>query len=149
MMRASHGFTLLELAVAVAVASVLATLGYAGYQSAWEKSNFRNMQEFGIELAMSQQLHRQRFGQYARQVAATGTPSTDLLVMPLADQFHVTVQDSDFRRFSAIVTPHATDLRRLPSECSVLIVESDMGLQRLYSRSSSNQDTSARCIPHG
>ena len=133
-MRAGLGFTLIELTFAIAIVGVLATLSYAGYESSWEKSNFRSMREFGVELALSQQLHRQRYGRYAQGVSSNGAPNANRLV---------------FRGYRAEVTPSASAPLKLPEACRILIVESDMGIQRFGARSASNQNTSERCVPHG
>lgn len=148
-MRSNSGFTLLELSIATAIIGVLATLSYEGYQSSLEKSNFRNMQEFGSEMALSQQLHRQRYGRYSQNIASNGTTNANRLVMQSADQYKITVTRADFRGYSARIQAHASDPLRLPDNCKILIVESDMGIQRFRSRSGTNQDTSSRCIPHG
>ena len=148
-MRTTKGFTVLELMIAVAIVGVLATLSYAGYQSSIEKSNFRNMQEFGIELALNQQLHRQRHGRYASAVAAAGTPSATTLIMPSANDYLITINTADFRQYSATVTPTQNDIRPLPRDCKALVVQSIRGNQRFATRSANGQDTTARCTPHG
>lgn len=148
-MRARHGFTLIELCIAIAVVGVLATLSYAGYESTWEKSNFRAMQEFGIELALNQQLHRQRYGRYAQTVSTTGTPDANRLVMASANRYDIGINSADFRAYSAQVRPHTLDSKRLPANCRVLVVESSMGIQRFGSRSATNQNSTEQCIPHG
>ena len=148
-MRTTKGFTILELMIAVAIVGVLATLSYAGYQSSIEKSNFRNMQEFGIELALNQQLHRQRHGRYASAVAANGASEANKLVMPSASEYRITVTSATFRDYEALVTPKASDKRELPQDCKILVVTSSMGKQRFLARNASGADTSAGCIPHG
>ncbi|MEW6205417.1 MAG: prepilin-type N-terminal cleavage/methylation domain-containing protein [Pseudomonadota bacterium] len=148
-MRAGLGFTLIELAIAIAIVGVLATLSYAGYESAWEKSNFRSMRDFGVELALSQQLHRQRYGRYAQNISSSGTPNASRLILPSASNYNVVVRNSNFRSYLAEVSPRENGPLRLPEACRTLIVESDMGIQRFGARSASNQNTSERCVPHG
>lgn len=148
-MQKALGFSLLELIVVMAIVAILTSLGYAGYQSVWEKSNFRTMQEFGVEVALSQQLHRQRYGRYAQNIASNGSPNANLLVVPSANKYQINISSADFRGFSALIQPHQNDPMRLPNECSVLVVESDLGFQRFGSKSAANQTTSDRCIPHG
>lgn len=148
-MRTTLGFTVLELVVAMAIVAVLATLSYAGYQSTWEKSNFRTMQEFGLEMALKQQLHRQRYGRYAQNISNSGSPNASLLIMPSSNKYRVSINSADFRSFRAEIQPHQNDTMRLPEECRILLVESDMGSQRFGSKSASNQNTSDRCVPHG
>lgn len=148
-MRAGLGFTLIELTFAIAIVGVLATLSYAGYEASWEKSNFRTMREFGVELALSQQLHRQRYGRYAQNVSSSGTPNANRLVLPSSGNYNVVVSNSDFRGYRAEVKPSVNAPLRLPESCRTLIVESDMGIQRFGARSAANQNTSDRCVPHG
>ena len=148
-MRAGLGFTLIELTFAIAIVGVLATLSYAGYESSWEKSNFRSMREFGVELALSQQLHRQRYGRYAQGVSSNGAPNANRLVLPSSAKYSVVVSNSNFRGYRAEVTPSASAPLKLPEACRILFVESDMGIQRFGARSASNQNTSERCVPHG
>lgn len=148
-MRAGLGFTLIELTVAIAIVGVLATLSYAGYEASWEKSNFRTMREFGVELALSQQLHRQRYGRYAQGVSSNGTPNANRLILPSSAKYRVLVSNSDFRGYRAEVTPSAGAPLKLPEACRTLIVESEMGIQRFGARSAANQNTSDRCVPHG
>lgn len=148
-MRAGLGFTLIELAFAIAVVGVLATLSYAGYESSWEKSNFRTMREFGVEFALGQQLHRQRYGRYAENVSSSGSPNANRLVLPSSAKYNVVVSTADFRGYRAVVKPGARTPLKLPEACRILIVESDMGIQRFGARSATNQNTSDRCVPHG
>lgn len=148
-MRAARGFTLLELAITVAIVGVLATLSFAGYESSVERSNFRSMQEFGVELALKQQIHRQRYGRYAQNIANSGSTDANRLVMPSASNYAISVSSADFRGFRAQVQVNQGDTIRLPSDCKVLVVVSDMGNQRFASTSASGQNTSATCIPHG
>lgn len=148
-MRAARGFTLLELMITIAIVGVLATLSYGGFEHLREKSNFRTMQEFGVELALNQQLHRQRYGSYAQRVTSAGTSSSTNMVMPTSDKYTVKVSGADFRGYTAQVTPSTNWPTRLPEECSVLVVESDRGLQRFGAKSATNAPTSDKCIPHG
>ena len=148
-MRATKGFTLLELLAAIAIVGVLATLGYGSYQSNIEKSNFRTMQEFGVELALNQQLHRQRFGRYAQTVSSTGTPAANRLVMPSANKYQINVSSADFRGYTAQVKKHNDSPQKLPTACAVLIVESAVGVQRFGTQSATGQNTSEQCVPHG
>lgn len=148
-MRSNRGFTLLELLAALAILGVLATLGYGSYQSSVEKSNFRSMQEFGVELALNQQLHRQRFGRYAETISTNGSPAANRLVMPSADQYQISVSTADFRGYSAQVRNSANSPKKLPSACVVLTVESAMGIQRFGAQSATGQNTSEQCVPHG
>jgi len=148
-MCATKGFTLLELLAAIAIVGVLATLGYGSYQSNIEKSNFRTMQEFGVELALHQQLHRQRFGRYALTVASTGAPAASRLVMPSVTKYQVNVSSADFRGYTAEVRKHDRSPQKLPMACAVLIVESAVGIQRFGTQSATGQNTSEQCVPHG
>jgi prepilin-type N-terminal cleavage/methylation domain-containing protein len=148
-MCANKGFTLLELLAAIAIVGILATLGYGSYQSNIEKSNFRSMQEFGVELALNQQLHRQRFGRYAQTVSSSGTPAASRLVMPSANKYQVSVSSADFRGYTAEVKKLNDSPQKLPAACSVLIVESAMGIQRFGAESATGQNTSDQCVPHG
>ncbi|WP_334120371.1 prepilin-type N-terminal cleavage/methylation domain-containing protein [Limnobacter sp.] len=148
-MRAGLGFTLIEIAIAIAIVGILATLSFAGYESSWEKSNFRSMREFGVELALSQQLHRQRYGRYAQSISSSGNPDANRLVMPSASKYQVNISSADFRGYRAQVKTHSNDPMRLPTDCRILVVESDMGIQRFGSKSATNQNTSDRCVPHG
>lgn len=148
-MRMGQGFTILELAIAVAIVGILATFSYASYEASWEKSNFRAMREFGVEFALKQQLHRQQFGRYAQRVDNKGLSSPDRLVMASAAEYQVNVSNADLRGYRAEIMPHAEDDRRLPSDCRVLLVESDTGSQRFKTRSSSNEISTKRCIPYG
>nr|WP_294889980.1 prepilin-type N-terminal cleavage/methylation domain-containing protein [uncultured Limnobacter sp.] len=148
-MRAGLGFTLIELIFAMAIVGVLATLSYASYESSWEKSNFRSMREFGVELALKQQLHRQRYGQYAKNVASTGMSDANRLVLPSAVGYQIVVYNPDFRGYRAEIKPSPDAPLKLPEACKILIVESELGIQRFGARSASNQDTSSTCVPHG
>lgn len=148
-MCANKGFTLLELLAAIAIVSVLATLGYGSYQSNIEKSNFRTMQEFGVELALHQQLHRQRFGRYAQTVSNIGAPAANRLVMPSANKYQVRVSNADFRGYRAEVKKNNNSPQKLPKACVVLVVESAMGIQRFGAQSATGQNTSDQCVPHG
>lgn len=148
-MRAARGFTLLELAITIAIVGVLATLSFAGYESSVERSNFRSMQELGVELALKQQMHRQRYGRYAQNIANSGSADANRLVMPSASNYAISVSNADFRGFRALVQAKQGDTKRLPVDCKVLVVESDMGNQRFGSTSGSGQNTSSTCIPHG
>lgn len=102
-----------------------------------------------MELALSQQLHRQRYGRYAQDVSSNGTPNANRLILPSSAKYRVLVSNSDFRGYRAEVTPSAGAPLKLPEACRTLIVESDMGIQRFGARSAANQNTSDRCVPHG
>ena len=107
------------------------------------------MRDFGVELALSQQLHRQRYGRYAQNISTNGTPNPNRLVLPSSNKYSVVISNSDFRGYRAEVRPNANTPLKLPDTCRTLIVESDMGIQRFGARSANNQDTSDRCVPHG
>lgn len=148
-MRLGRGFTIIELMIAVAIVGLLAALGYPSFESLLEKSNFRTMREFGVDLALNQQLHRQRYGRYAQNITSAGISNPTLLVMPTSDQYQVVISRANFRGYIAEVKPSPEAPLRLPEECQTVIVRSDIGLQRFEAKSASNTDTSAVCIPHG
>ncbi|HEX4878223.1 MAG TPA: hypothetical protein VFV39_00130, partial [Limnobacter sp.] len=104
---------------------------------------------FGIDLALRQQMHRQRYGKYAETVASTGNSNINRLVMPSASQYNVNVLSATFHGYRVEVSQRPGETATMPEQCRVLVVESDMGIQRFGARSASNQNTSARCIPHG
>ena len=147
-MQFKLGFTLIELMVALAIASVLASLAWNGYQSHIQNTNFNMMRDAASKFALKQQQHRQHFGQYASQVKASGNASASTLIFPEVSDFNTRILSSDFRSFSASLQAKTGSLS-LKQECKTLIVQSQQGYLSFRSTDSNNKDSSKQCLPRG
>lgn len=147
-MARPNGFTILELMIALAVVGVLATLAYANYGDQIQRSNFKTMREVAAKLALSQQAHRQRYGRYASEVAAYGTPNTNRLIFKDASSYSIAIESADFRGFEANLAPR-TDALDTPDQCKRLVVSSSQGYISYSSRNQKNQDSTTDCMPNG
>ncbi len=147
-MQFNRGFTLIELIIALAIAGLLASLAYGGYQTRIQDTNFNLMREAASKLALKQQQHRQTFGQYASKVTGAGNASQTTLVFPEIQNFNTTIQSSDFRSFSAELTPKSKSFA-MKKKCATLIVSSQQGYLFFKSMDANRKDSSTECLPRG
>ncbi len=147
-MRSKQGFTLIELVIALAIAGLLASLAWSGYESRIQATNFNLMREAASKLALKQQQHRQTFGQYASQVASSGNASVSTLIFPEHQSFQTTILSADFRSFSASLRPKGATLN-LRKECQTVIVQSQQGYLSFKSIDLEKNDSSEKCLPRG
>jgi type IV pilus assembly protein PilE len=77
--RASRGFTLIELMIVVAVIGILAAIAYPSYQNQIRKSNRAAAQAVMMDAANKQQLYLSSQREYADTLAKLNiTPPTDV-----------------------------------------------------------------------
>ena len=77
--RASRGFTLIELMIVVAVIGILAAIAYPSYQNQIRKSNRAAAQAVMMDAANKQQLYLSSQREYADTLAKLSvTPPTDV-----------------------------------------------------------------------
>ena len=147
-MRFNRGFTLIELIIALAIAGLLTSLAWSGYESRIQATNFNLMREVASTLALKQQQHRQTFGQYASKVKNSGKASASTLVLTEHSDFNTTILSADFRSFSAAVQPKKGSLS-IKRECATLIVQSQQGYLSFKSLGSNEKDSTKECLPRG
>lgn len=74
--RASAGFTLIEMMCAVAVAGILSSVAYPGYQSVVHKTRRSDAQVALLQLQMAQERHRAQHPSYASLAELGGHASS-------------------------------------------------------------------------
>lgn len=78
-MKWCKGVTLVELMIVVAIAAILATIGYPAYTSQVQKANRSAAQQFLMEVALAQDQYILDSGGYAADLATLGfTPPSDV-----------------------------------------------------------------------
>lgn len=147
-MKSQTGVTLIELAIAMAILGVLATLSFAGYESSIQNANLRIMREAASKLALSQQQHRQTYGRYASSVKESGKANSTTLVFTDVNRYTVSVSNADFRTFTATLTPKTRSLQTKP-QCSRMQVSSTQGYLSYGTQNASGKNTSSECLPNG
>ncbi len=70
--RAGHGFTLIEILVAVAIVAILASIAIPSYESAIRKGRRASAQEFLLQVAQRQQQYLSDRRAYAPDLAGLG-----------------------------------------------------------------------------
>ena len=148
-MNTHRGFTLIELMMGLAVVAILATAAALGMSHAVQSAYFLDLKDTASRLAIAQQNHRQVFNQFAPQVAAAGTVSSNQLVFPDASRYRVRVLTRGYNEFEAELEPRAGT--PAPSdECFIVRVRSQQGIIAFQSFDRTHQqNTTTVCLQNG
>ncbi|WP_370262569.1 type IV pilin protein [Limnobacter sp.] len=147
-MDKQHGLTLLELIIAMAVMAVLASFGFAQYESSTHNTNLRVMRDTASKLALAQQQHRQTYGRYAERLKAKGEATDNTLVFAELEQFNIRITQATYSAFHAELSAKSPS-GATKKQCAKLQVSSDLGFLSYATTDDKGNSTSKECLGHG
>lgn len=130
--RRPHGFTLLELLIAVTVAAILAALAYPSFQGPMHKARRSDGVAALLHLQMRQERWRSHHPRYAATLAELGTGA-------LSGQRYYTVDIAQAHVTGYALVATAAGLQENDLSCRVLRLEVARGEQRQSSFTAGGQ----------
>ncbi len=118
MSKASSGFTLIELMIAVAVVSILAAIAYPSYQDHIRKSRRAEAQSFMMAVAARQQQFLVDTRSYSESLSDVGVPTPDNVTRAYAVELAASAAPSP--SFLLTATPREAQARE---RCGTLSID--------------------------
>lgn len=124
--RPLRGLTLLELGLALAVASVLAAAAYPAWRDQMHKGRRVDAQVALASLQLAQERHRWTHGRYADHVAHLAHP----LLSPAA-HYELSVAHADHSGYSLLALPHRGSPQQSDRTCTrmALVVQAGVAIE--------------------
>ncbi|WP_422014785.1 type IV pilin protein [Roseateles sp.] len=149
LVKRSHGFTLVELMVALAVVGILAAVAYPAMTSHLQRSRRADATALLTAVVQAQERYRSNNGSYAADLGDNGLKIDDTKITPhyRLSLAGVGATPSFVSGYIATAEAKEGSPQRQDTDCRQLIVTL-AGAQLDYSsKSSADQDTSTKCWP--
>jgi len=136
-----HGFTLIELVVALAIAAVLATLAYPSYSEYLHQARRSDAWDALARLQLAQERHRSRHTAFADSVQDLALPVTS----PAA-HYRVRVASADAMGYALEAQAAEDSPQARDRSCRRLRLVITRGVQQRQAFDAAGQDSSRRCF---